>query len=220
MMDKKAELLKLAKQRQSEVYEGYKSIGDYDYASGAYECDYISPYSKSAHNIDTDVVLVLQDWSSDRNLKGEVCEETKKLGYSPCVETNKNLKKLLEIYLGLKLKDVYVTNLFPYIKKGDMSAYIPSKDMQKAAKEFTLPMISIIKPKIVVALGLRTFNALRQSCGLKKVYNMDEAVENPFEYQRIKINFQAHPAQRSQNSRGKLKVEEDWKSMAAILNNA
>lgn len=48
IMNKKEELLKLAELRQSKVYESYTSIADY--ANGAYECEYVSPYSKSAHN--------------------------------------------------------------------------------------------------------------------------------------------------------------------------
>ena len=58
-MNKKEELSKLAKLRQSKVYEGYTSIADY--ANGAYECEYVSPYSKSAHNVDADVFVILKD---------------------------------------------------------------------------------------------------------------------------------------------------------------
>lgn len=63
----------------------------------------------------------------------------------------------LDKHLKLKLKDTYATNLFPFIKMGGMSANIPIKDMRKSAKDFTLPMIEIIKPKIAIALGRKTF---------------------------------------------------------------
>ena len=69
---------------------------------------------------------------------------------------------------------------------GKMSAKIKSTDMSKAAKEFTLPMIDIIKPKIAIALGMETFNALRKSCDLKPAKNMSEAVELAFFVQRYK----------------------------------
>jgi plasmid stabilization system protein ParE len=42
-MSKHAELLALAKLRQRTRYPGYKCIGDYH--SGAYECDFVSPYN-------------------------------------------------------------------------------------------------------------------------------------------------------------------------------
>ncbi len=58
-MSKVQKLLQLARKRQSIRYDGYASIGDYD--NGLWECDYISPYSKSAHNEDAEVVIILQD---------------------------------------------------------------------------------------------------------------------------------------------------------------
>lgn len=214
---KKDLLLNLAKLRQSKVYDGYNPISNY--ANGGYECDYVSPYSKSAHNINAEVMVILQDWSSDENLQGDACEELNRLGYTPSVRTNINLKNLLEKHLKLDLKDTYATNLFPYIKKGGMSAHISPKDMKKAAVEFTLPMLKIIKPKIAIALGMQTFNSLRQSINLNKVYNMTEAVSSSFMYENTRIYFQAHPSQQSQNKRGNLNIVNDWNEMAMYLNN-
>jgi hypothetical protein len=214
---KKDDLHALAKLRQSKTYKGYKSISDY--ANGLYECDYVSPYSKSAHNVDAEVFVILQDWSSDENMSGEVCKETNLLGYTPSRGSNKNLIKLLKANLNLELKDTYATNLFPYIKMGKMSAKIKSTDMSKAAKEFTLPMMGIIKPKIAIALGMETFNALRQSCDLKPAKNMSEAVGLSFKYSSTKIFFQAHPSQQSQNTRTKVLVTKDWECMSDFLDS-
>lgn len=209
-MDKEQKLLELAKLRQETRYDGYNSIADY-----GCECNYVSPYSKSAHNVNADVFVILQDWSSDENMQGSACEETNRLGYTPSVKTNKQLISFLEKYLELKLKETYATNIFPFIKMGGMSANIPPKDMQKAAKEFTLPMIEIIKPKIAIALGLLTFNALRQSTGLKKVYNKDEAIKNTFNYKGVKIFFQAHPASSTTNDF----IKENWEKMKKYLDD-
>lgn len=212
---KQKDLYILAKLRQSKTYKGYKSISDY--ANGLYECDYVSPYSKSAHNVDAEVFVILQDWSSDENMSGEVCKETNLLGYTPSRGSNKNLIKLLKENLNLELKDTYATNLFPYIKMGKMSAKIKSTDMSKAAKEFTLPMIDIIKPKIAIALGMETFNALRKSCDLKPAKNMTEAVEFTFTFSDTTIFFQAHPSQQSQNTRTKVLIAKDWCRMLDFL---
>jgi hypothetical protein len=214
---KQKDLYILAKLRQSKTYKGYKSISDY--ANGLYECDYVSPYSKSAHNVDAEVFIILQDWSSDENMSGEICKETNLLGYTPSRGSNKNLIKLLKENLNLELKDTYATNLFPYIKMGKMSATIKSTDMSKAAKEFTLPMIDIIKPKIAIALGMETFNALRKSCDLKPAKNMTEAVEFTFTFSDTTIFFQAHPSQQSQNTRTKVLVTKDWECMADFLDS-
>ena len=205
-MNKKQELLKLAKLRQQIKYDGYNYIADY--ANGAYECNYVSPYSKSAHNVNTNVFIILQDWSSDENMQGNVCEETNKYGYTPSVGTNKNLIKLLKECLDLELKNTYATNLFPFIKMGGMSANIPIKDMRRAAKEFTLPMVKIIKPKIAIALGVKTFNAIFDSCEDKQ-----KITDDSFRYGNTKIFFQYHPAARISNK----KKEERWKRMSQYL---
>lgn len=220
-MTKEKELLKLAKLRQSKVYDGYTAIADY--ANKAYECNYISPYSKSAHNQNADVLVILQDWSSKQGLdpEGEApnekpCSELIEYGYSLTgVKTNTNLKRFLKQYLELELKDTYATNLFPYIKDGGVRGKIKPKYMQMAAREFTLPMIDIIKPKIAIALGLLTFNALRQSLKLKKVYNKDEAIKNTFNYKGVKIFFQAHPASSTTNDF----IKENWGKMKKHLDD-
>ena len=100
-----------------------------------------------------------------------------------------------------------------------MSTYIKEEDMKKSAKEFALPMMDIIKPKIAVALGMKTFNALRESCDLKPARNMSEAVDLAFKYSATKIFFQAHPSQRSQNQRTKALVIKDWKRMSDYLDS-
>ncbi|WP_417535335.1 uracil-DNA glycosylase family protein [Methylophaga sp.] len=204
-MTKEERLLELAKLRQNTRYDGYKCISDY--LDKYYECDYVSPYSKSAHNTNTDVFIVLQDWSSDDNLQGK-CEETNNLGYTPTVRTNINLLEYLRQYLGLELKDTYATNLFPFVKMGGMSAYLPLRDMRKAAKEFTLPMIHIIQPKIVIALGRKTYDALLKSCDDKK-----QVSKNSFSYQSSRIFHQPHPAARISN----LKKEKGWAAMKNYL---
>lgn len=205
-MDKKQELLELVKLRKETKYDGYNSIVDYE--DGFYECDYISPYSKSAHNVNADVFVVLQDWSSDENMHGK-CNETNRLGYTPTVGTNIKLIKLLKEHLSLELKDTYATNLFPFIKMGGMSANIPIGDMRKSAAEFTLPMIKIIKPKVVIALGQKTFNALFDSCEEKY-----ELTERTFKYGNTKVFHQPHPAARISNE-AKAK---GWKEMKEYLN--
>lgn len=203
--NKEKELLKLAKHRQTTRYEGYKNIGDYE--DGYYECDYVSPYSKSANNVNADVFVVLQDWSSDKNMHG-ICPETNRLGYTPSVGTNIKLIAYLKKYLDVDLGDTYTTNLFPFIKPGGMSANIPIRDMRRAAKEFTLPMIKIVSPKIVIALGRKTYNALWDCCGDKV-----ELVQGSFKYGASMIFHQPHPAARISN----LEKEKRWITMKNYL---
>jgi len=206
-MDKSQKLLRLAKLRQERAYDGYNPIGFYE--DGFYECDYVSPYSKSAHNVNAEVFIILQDWSSHDNMHGK-CEETNRLGYTPEVKTNKKLINLLSEYFNLELKHTYATNLFPFIKMGDMSANIPIKDMRKSAEQFTLPMIDIIKPKISIALGRKTFDALSDACKDKQ-----ESSSDSFMYKNTKIFHQPHPAARISNA----EKEKRWAEMREYLAN-
>src|ERR1019366_945036 len=126
-MNKHSRLLTLAKLRQATRWSGYTSIADY--SGGAYECDFVSPFTKSACNVDADVMVVLQDWSSDEELSRGLDESTRRLGYTPTQPTSRNLERLLKITFGLSLSDIYGTNLFPFVKPGVVSSPIPDRDM-------------------------------------------------------------------------------------------
>ena len=205
-MSKQSELLALAKLRQSTRWYGYKCIGDYH--AGVYECDFVSPYTKTAGNVDSEIMVILQDWASDEFLGKTICEPCVKLGYDPCIRTNKNLSKFLDEIFKLGLKDVYGTNLFPFIKLGDMSSKKMSKvDLIAAANQFALPQIHIVNPKLVICLGLVAFNALQEVCDFKVSQSLRAAIESPFNIGAIRVWYQKHP------SRGGLL--DDWQKMKA-----
>jgi uracil-DNA glycosylase len=216
-MDKQTELLALAKLRRATRWSGYGCIGDYH--GGAYECDFVSPYSKTAGNVDAEIMVMLQDWSSHEAMEKEPFdEETAKLGYTPLLRTNHTLSKLLHETFGITLHDVYGTNLFPFIKQGKMSARIRQADLIKAAREFALPQISIVGPKLVICLGLVTFNALRQSHDLNTRRPLQLAMNSPFNIGRSMVWCQAHTGVLGQNNRnrgGADRVSHDWLKMKA-----
>ena len=109
--------------------------------------------------------------------------------------------------------NTYATNLFPFVKPGPMNASIPSKDLLKAALQFTLPMINIIQPKVVICLGLDTFNTLRKTYGHKKLDNLNQAIGNRFEFENSRIVCQPHTGQLGRNNRnlgGVDSVNRDW----------
>jgi restriction system protein len=147
---KKLNALKaLAKKRQPSRWDGYNGLGDYH--NGIYECDYVSRYTKAANNVDSKIMVVLQDWSSNDVLSREKPDpDSVKYGYGRKVATNINLKRLLKTYFGVSLSDIYATNLFPFIKMGSMSSRIPSYDLEKAAIEFARPQIEIVRPRLEV----------------------------------------------------------------------
>ncbi len=214
-MGKSEQLLALAKLRQSKVYEGYKNVGDY--GDGAYECDHVSPYTKVADNLNAKVMFFLQDWSSDEALRGAVDRDSAELGYSPGLATNENLKRLLGNHFGLSLSDTYGTNLFPYIKMGNMSATIPIRDLTAAAIEFASPQMEIVSPNLVICLGERVFTAIRRGLGLDSLGNLAAAIASPFNHGSVRIWAQSHPGKlgRVNRNRGGIdRVSADWSKMA------
>lgn len=213
-MDKAARLLELARRRQACRWTGYKPLADYH--DGAYECDFVSPYTKSAGNVDATAMIVLQDWSSHDRLSAELDAEAVALGHTPSLPTNRNLARLLDVHLGLTLAETYGTNLFPFIKSGGLSSSIRSRDLERAAREFAVPQIDIVAPRLVVCLGLKTFNALRKALGLEVAPTINAAIGEPFSRGRARIWCQAHTGALGQNGRnrgGIDRVSQDWLAM-------
>ena len=215
MESKTDRLFKLGRKRKRyPVPPGYHSIAYY--RKGVYETKHVSPYTKTAGNLDADVFVMLQDWCSDNYLKGELCTDSVQYGHNRSCITNINLKKLLSAHLNLELKDTYGTNLFPFIKPGPMNAKIPPGLMEIAAVEFGLPQIEIVSPKLVICFGGSTFNAIRKAARLEKVKTVSGGIDQPFRYRNSMIWLQFHLAQQAQNTRntgGIDRVREDWRKM-------
>jgi uracil-DNA glycosylase len=247
---KQEELMKLVLLRRNpmeneklkEIFDESKCKMIDDYHNSIYECDFVSPYTKSACNFNADIMFFLQDWSSENALNEEIksthLERIIQTGHDESRETNINLKKLINKYLKIDLCDTYTTNLFPFIKMGNADADIKQEHMNTCAKIFALEQINIIRPKIVVCFGLATFNALMTACEGSKSKNMREALDHHLKTERTKdketitlippispffyskkntmIFCQAHPSQRAQNIRGKANVHADWQKMAQL----
>lgn len=212
-MNKHSALKALAKKRKQSRRPGYKCIGDY--YDGAYECDFVSPYTKTAGNVNSRIMVVLQDWSSDVAMRRGFNQDCVTYGYYRPLRTNRTLVHLLETYFGVGLSDIYATNLFPFVKMGKISAPIPSDHLVRAAKEFAIPQIEIVRPKLVICLGLSTFKALREVCNQIPVKTLFSAIQSPFSFGKTEIWCQAHTGawgQRHGNRCGN-RVSNDWRRM-------
>lgn len=215
---KKEQLRLLAEKRKQNTWLGYAGIGDYH--NGAYECDFVSPYTKIAGNINADVMIILQDWASSKFCEKPINNEAIEYGRVSTIRTNITLDHLLKEHLGLDICRIYATNLFPFIKQGVMNSNIPQKDLIKAAKEFALPQVQIIQPKVVICLGLKTFNALQSACTIPTSKRMSDAIASSFQYEESVIFCQAHTSTQGQNMRnrgGVYRVTADWKSLNAYI---
>ena len=212
---KQDDLLALARLRQGTKWPGFFSIGDFH--DGAYDCDFVSPWSKSAHNTDCEVMLVAQDWASSDHLNSSLKAEVANPGYDPHIETNINLHGLLERHLGLKFSETHATNIFPFIKPGRMNAPIPANRYRQAGVEFLAPQIDILRPKLVICLGLNAFNGATHALSNFRPVRMAVALENVVQVGITKIIAVAHTGRLGTNNRGKENVERDWERLEKYL---
>lgn len=218
LITKEEQLLELAKMRQQNVPHGFKGIVEYH--KGVYECDYVSPYTKTAKNVDAEIMLILQDWSCDENLSKPVDLDVVNLGRTPGLPTNKNLEVLLETHFGILLSDTYSTNLFPFIKPGKISAPIPFKYLREAAINFAIPQVQVVSPKVVVCLGLKVFNAICKELGRPIAKNLSTAISAHFHFGNTIIWAQSHPGglgRANRNRGGVDRVSADWAEMASAI---
>ena len=149
--------LDLAHKRASTCFPGYKQPEEFGYDFK----DWVSPYTKTAHAFDG-IAVVLQDWSSEDKLSQGVIPAVQKYGRDPDLKTNKILDRLLREVLNLSVEQTYATNVFPYIKPGDISKPIPFPDVTRAAREFAVPELRLARPSRILALGKMASTALRE----------------------------------------------------------
>jgi uracil-DNA glycosylase len=209
LADKRVRLLELGRKRRASRWPPHKTIGDYD--DGKEESVWVSPITELACNVNAEIMILMQDWSSDESMK--------KGGEEPW-SADINLERLLKRHFRLAPSETFITNVFPFIKLGARSAPINMKDLVRAAKEFALPQVEIVAPKIAVCLGLATYNAVRRAAGIRPVTPLEVAIQSPFAFGPTRIWCQAHTGRLGtigRNKGGVDRVNDDWARMAAAF---
>ena len=187
-----------------------------DFHDGIFECDFVSPWTKSGCNVDAAVMVIGQDWASADMLEKNPRHVAER-GYDDRLATNRRLDDLLRTHLRLARADCYLTNLFVFIKPGGASARIPAKDLHWSAQTFTIPEIEIVSPKLVICLGLVTFRALSYVAGQRQPRTMADAVSSPWAYGATMVHCVAHTGAFGTMNRSKEQVDADWQSLGRVL---
>lgn len=209
-MGKIEKIREITSKRKAKTPHGYVSVESL--YGGRYDSnDWVSPWTKSACNVDAEIMLVAQDWGSTNAFSKGFDKRIASLGYSPDLPTNKRLFRLLDKYFHLDFSDTYATNLFVYLKKGALSARIPAIDMQFCVREFLIPQIDIVQPKAVLCLGAYVNNSVRKVLALPPL-PLREAYKAPITYTGIRIFGLPHPGGLGTSSvGGQNAVEEMWR---------
>ncbi len=211
---KRADLLILGRKRQQGAYPGYSNLCDFH--DGGYETCWVTPYEISAGNVDSPIVFVLQDWASDESLRKPFDAVTARYGYTPGNRTDETLKSLVKSVYRWEFKDIFVTNLFPFIKHGSMSAPIVPRDLDKAFNDFCWPEIRIVQPRFVVCLGGAVYDTFARNLG--GIPRRPRTVGTHFDHDGILIYHQYHPSVRPINA-SYAELVKQWQEMHSFQNS-
>lgn len=165
-MGKQAAMAMLVAKRRAEA--GGHHLHLYD--GGSWDFDFVVPWTKSACRLDADLMIIGQDWASEDYLRrnNDAKKRTARAltGQDAHLATNQNLKRLLAQHFGLCFSQTYATNVLIFIKPGAMSSNVPMRDLHDCAVAYTLPQLDIVKPRMALCLGAKTFNSVRAALGL------------------------------------------------------
>jgi restriction system protein len=219
--DKQSQMRKLVQLRRSGwIPDGCYRLGDKRLNDGFWDEDeHVVPWSKTACNYDSEVMLIAQDWDSLDNLTAPLAAKhhrIKLVGRNEKLATNKRIDKLLAQYLALTWSDIFATDVFPFIKPGDMRGNLRLTDLVRCAHDFALPQIDIIRPLLVICLGRSTtFRAIAAAIGQRfSAPNGDDPL-GPVEYRNVKIYGVTHPG-----GRGNAwvdRIDKEWARLSSEL---
>lgn len=180
-----------------------------------YDPDYISPVSKSAHNLNSKILIILQDWASYDYLNTQNHTPEKiRSGINMNLPTNKRLQTYLLDFFGVNFYETYAINLFPFIKFGNISAQIPISDYLYSIEHFIKPFIEIFEANLIIAIGSTNYNILRRFKSLSKV-DIKDSASNIFEISNTIVLGVPHTGgMGTANAGGEDKVKKIWKSIS------
>jgi len=126
-----------------------------DYPHNVYDSDQIGPWSLWQGNLDSDLLIVGQDWGDTRYF--EKWEGRDQPTGNP---TNENLQLLLE-HIGIQIgkprehqeSELFFTNLILCLKQGGLQAAVEDQWFANCGVRFFKPLVDIVKPKAILALG-------------------------------------------------------------------
>jgi hypothetical protein len=150
----------------AQVRRGYPLVPGFDHIeqfhNGVYATqDFVVPWTKSACNLDASVMLVLQDWNSAGVLAALPIDQHQVItGQSKGFPTNTRIRKLLRAYFNMSFCQTYATDVIPFAKHGNRRAPVPFSFMAQCASAFTLNEIAVVRPCIVLAIGIKVYQAI------------------------------------------------------------
>lgn len=120
------------------------------------------------------------------------------------------LSKIIESVLNLKREDVYIANI---VKCRPPNNRVPSIEEVNSCKDYLIKQISIIKPKIIVALGSTSYHHLTQEYDTK----ISQVRGEVFDFLGAKLIPTYHPSFLLRNPSAKKEVYRDILKVKEML---
>jgi hypothetical protein len=186
--------------------------------NGRYDCDHVEPWARWLGNLDAKMMLVGKDFFI--KFKG---------GCDPRSATNLNLIKLftrMDINIGTPLmpdKDapVLLTNAIVGILDTDKKGgnRISSLSKRKSKREFLRPLIDIVDPKVIIAIGREACECISNAFGVARPRSMRQTLDQgPVELPGLKLLFPVfHCGGLGLANRPLSKQLEDWGRIACYV---
>lgn len=185
--------------------------------------DAIGPWSLWQGNLDADVMIVGQDWGDVSYFEKAGPNEP------PGNPTNRHLMELLSL-LGYELSEpgdpagrhhVFLTNAVLCLKEGKgLQAKVERGWFENCGVRFLRPLIEIVVPRVVVALGEKAFHAILLTYGLKK-QPLRQRIGNPdpIELSERTVLFPVYHcgARVTNTTRSRQQQQADWTRIAKWL---
>ncbi len=214
----------MARERQVTELEGFHSLGEL--FGGAAECQFVSPWTRAAGNIDARVMVIgLEGARYTEIAQITVRNEVRQLGYNPFDREHIYLDHLLQRYLGRHRSECYLTTVLNHVRPKGVRT-IPKRVLVEQARRFTIAEIRIVRPAIAICLGkLVSYGVLRASGRIARSFA--DVRRRPFRFDETLVwcvsatGFHGLVTRRNGGFRaGRQAIERDWEMIAGSMGNA
>lgn len=220
MTDKRQAYMTLVKKHRA--FKFAELLNPSEIEGGRYDGDHVQLWARWQGCLDAEIILVGKDFGGkDFFVKFEG-------GCDPNSVTNQNLIRLfscLNIDLGTPLSPnkeapVFLTNAIAGIvdtnRKGGNR--ISSLSKRESTREFLRPLIDIVDPRIIIAMGKEAYECVSDAFGIPRIKSMRQALdEAPFQIPRSRLLFPVfHCGGLGLANRSIDKHLNDWRKIAAF----
>lgn len=195
-------------------------------SGGKWDSDQIGPWSLWQANLDAELVVVGQDWSDVSYFRK--WEGRDQPSGNP---TNENLQKLLNT-IGIQIRKprdpqdqiVFFTNIILCLKAGGLQAPVKDNWLKNCSSTFFVPLIEIINPKVVIALGKKVSESILHLYGIsysKSAVFSKMLSQAPYQLTDSTAFFPVYHcgAQGVNRNRSMMEQEEDWSKVNMWLDS-